>query len=159
MSSSTVSLVLGDIVIPSSSVGKILTVEGAYQEGRTFAVTSLRSADGSIDDGKTSGVNVGVTLALGAGDFIGGVNVTLNKIVSDSRCPIDVQCIQAGNVTANITLISDTDKETIEMDSTTPHMFGSYRVTMVNVLPVRKSGANLSPANYRITFTVDKTLR
>ena len=158
MESSTVALILGNISIPSSSIGKQITAEGAYQEGSTFVVTSLKSGQGSIDNGKTSGVNIGGVLVSGGSKVLAGVQITLNGITSDSRCPVDVQCIQAGSITANVTLASGSDNETVDINSMTPYMFGAYRVAIVDVFPVRKSGMNLSPATYRVSFTIEKTV-
>ncbi len=130
-------------------VGKRVQVYGSFTEGVTLAVDRLEELPGDAGDPTLGEVGVGKSV------FINGVRVTLNQIVSDSRCPADVVCIQAGWVTANVTLQSDTDKETIDLASNGgPHAFDSYQVSIESVKPSRTTTSPPQPGDYAVTFRV-----
>lgn len=127
-------------------VDKQVTARGKFIEGATLEVETMElSAEGNE-------VKVGV----GETKFMNGVKITLHGVVQDSRCPIDVTCIQAGAITARVTLKSDTDTETFNMPSDeVPHQFDSYKVSIVDVNPPRLSTEETNPQSYRVTFKVE----
>lgn len=130
-------------------VGQKVRVYGSFTQGAMLAVDRLEELSGDVGDREVGDVSVGESV------FINGVRITLNKIVQDSRCPVDVQCIQAGAVTANVTLQSNTDKETKTIVSNAaPIAFDSYHISIENVKPSRVVGAMPAPESYRITFRV-----
>jgi len=138
-----VSNVLGQLV------GRKVRVYGSFTEGATLAVDHLEELKGDAGDPTLGEVGVGKAV------FINGVRVTLDKIVQDSRCPVDVQCIQAGWVTARVTLQSTTDKETRDMRSDAGDVaFDSYQVSIESVQPVPISSATPDPTSYLVTFRV-----
>jgi hypothetical protein len=97
------------------------------------------ATEGSVGVGETKNIN--------------GVSVTLNKIVEDSRCPSDVQCIWAGRLVANVTLETGGNTETLDLASDTPKAFGTFLVSITNISP-EKLSSNPS-ASYKITFKVE----
>lgn len=125
-------------------IDKNVEVRGMFLEGNRLQVEFLE---------ETSPDNV---IGVGETKFVSGIKITLNKIVSDSRCPIDVQCIQAGWVTANVTLLSDTDKETVDMSSNKPpKAFDSFQVSITEVRPIRISTLMPTPDSYKVVFKVE----
>jgi hypothetical protein len=75
-------------------------------------------------------VNVGVP------GYINGLRITVENLIADSRCPKEVQCIHAGNVSARVTLQSDTDTETREfIAGEKPYAFDTFLVTLLDVTP------------------------
>lgn len=130
-------------------VGQKVRVFGNFTEGATLSVDRLEELPGDAGDSTLGEIGVGKSI------FINGVRITLNRIVQDSRCPIDVQCIQAGWVTANITLESDTDKETKNISSNIVSLaFDSYQISIENVKPSPVAGSAPEPASYLVTFRV-----
>lgn len=94
-------------------------------------------------------------LGIGQEAKIGGLNIKINKLTQDSRCPIDVVCIQAGSVSVSATFIDKTHSETMNISSDKgPYNFGDYAVSIVSVTPATKSTKQISPNEYRITFHV-----
>ncbi|MFA6257350.1 MAG: hypothetical protein WCT29_03545 [Candidatus Paceibacterota bacterium] len=88
---------------------------------------------------------------------VNGLNITVNKIVSDSRCPADAVCIQAGNIVANVTLKSDTDQETLNLtDGDAPKAFDSFKVSLVSSAPFPLASQPVPHENYKVTFKVEK---
>ena len=97
-----------------------------------------------------------VILQIGEKGKVGDLSITVNKFVSDSRCPLDVQCVWAGEFKANITLTDPTRNETIDISTANaPHVFGDKKISLVNVVPVRQSGQEIKADQYRITLLVN----
>jgi hypothetical protein len=131
----------------SSFVGKRVVVSGAFTKGNTYRVDALEAAQNP--DPTTGDVGVGET------KLINGVKITLNAVLQDSRCPVDVVCIQGGAINTNVTLQSDTDRETLNMPSDeVPHAFDSFKVSIVDINPPRISHQEVDPQAFRITFKV-----
>ena len=72
------------------------------------------------------------------------MNVTFKRMVEDSRCPKDVQCIWAGNAIAEIAFMGTYTRPVIVQLSTTNNKnrgytntqrFNGYSITLVNVSP------------------------
>lgn len=133
-----------DSISTPDFVGKKVTVSGAFIEGNIFKVSTIESA-GDVTLGK---VGVGETV------FINGVLITLNSIVSDSRCQEGVQCIWAGSVVANVFLRSDTDSETVNIETGKAAIgFDSFLVSIESVSPAKTvSGPDLQ--DYILTLKV-----
>jgi hypothetical protein len=87
---------------------------------------------------------------------INGLQVTFNKIIQDSRCPIDVQCIQAGNVTASIKLQNYDLVGELDMISDKIYTFDSYSISIIKVSPQQKSSRTINSNEYIIIVKVDK---
>jgi len=128
-------------------INQRVEVFGVFIKNNVFKVDRLENAP--ITDATLGEVGVGKTT------FVNGARITLNKVVQDSRCPVDVQCIQAGSVTANISLKSDTDSETINIESgKSPIQFDSFFVSLENIAPSKVASHELDPQSYILTFKV-----
>ncbi len=139
-----------DTLLPM--LNKKVRAYGSFVEGSTLVVSRIEQVTGTDAD-ITRG-----TLRIGETKNINGVRVTLNTIVSDNRCPVDVQCITAGAVVANITLKSDTDLETRTVASDQkPVGFDAYWVSLENVEPAQTTQHTTKPSEYLLTFRVTPT--
>lgn len=128
-------------------IGKNVIVYGEFVRGNLYRVETLTEA---TDNDITIG-----TVALGETKLINRVRITLNEITQDSRCPIDAVCIQAGSVTANVTLQSDTDKETVEITEGTSVAFDIFRISIISVAPAPMASQPIDETAYRIVFKVE----
>lgn len=107
-------------------------------------------------DGVVMAVGDNLTLAVGETGEIKGLHITLNSFLQDSRCPVDVQCIQAGAVNVGVTLSRGPHTETKNFPSDeVPYAFDEYRISVMDVNPPRHTKVEISPGEYRITFRVD----
>lgn len=132
-------------------VGKKVRVYGSFTEGAVFAVDRLEGLSSEESNPEAA------TLKVGESAYINGVRVTLVEIVSDSRCPADVQCIWEGELKVSVGLKSDTDSDDVELSSiAAPYAFDSFKVSIAGVLPAAHSGSAIQPGEYRITFKVEK---
>ncbi len=90
------------------------------------------------------------TLAIGASDEVAGIQLKVVSLVEDSRCPSDVQCIQAGTVRVKV-LVSGSEY-TLTLNK--PEVIGALSLTLVDATPAKKSGQTITPQDYRFTFTI-----
>lgn len=98
-----------------------------------------------------------VTLGVGQKGRVGDLEISFNSFLQDSRCPIDVQCIQAGAVNINVTFTTGPHSETKNMPSDeVPQRFDRYQISSVNIVPARKSKVEIPANAYKITFHVSK---
>ncbi len=90
-----------------------------------------------------------------------GLRVTFESVSADSRCPADVTCVWEGDaaviVSVQVTAGARTQDELhtsgrypTEVDA------GEYRVRLVEVVPVPRSGASPAPGDYRVTLLVSR---
>ncbi len=93
--------------------------------------------------------------------YLGGTTTALNlsisprKVVSDSRCPIDVTCIWAGTVEVHTTLATQVANGEHVLALNEPKIFGGYTITLVDVTPAKTQGA-LPESSYRFTFEISR---
>lgn len=130
-------------------INKQVRVKGNFTIGNILAVDFIEEVSG---EGVTS-------QEIGVGDtkFINGLRITLNNIAEDSRCPINVICIQMGRILANITLKSDTDIETLNLASDAePKLFDIFKVSITSVSPSAMADKIISPETYKVTLKVEK---
>ncbi len=86
-----------------------------------------------------------------------GLTLTFNKIIEDSRCPVDVQCIRAGDLQVSLSLVAANQKTTATLkDTDQPLIFSSYRIEILSTEPVRKAGVTPENTKYIIHFLVTK---
>lgn len=97
------------------------------------------------------------TLAIKQTGFISGLAITVNSLTGDSRCPMDVQCIQKGNVTLNITIADEQNHSitrTISSDSEALLFYGKS-IIISSISPEPISSKKIEQRDYRITFRVE----
>ena len=92
------------------------------------------------------------TLALGETGTSHGWTITPTALEEDSRCPIDVQCIQAGTVRVSVRVGSSTSESIVGL--TTPVAIEGGQITLVKVTPDKNSKNPTKPAEYRFSFLV-----
>lgn len=99
-----------------------------------------------------------VTLEARMGEQVSGLGVEIapTKLLEDSRCPIDVTCIQAGTVRLQARLSSGLGDATQEFKLGEPVTTEAETVTLAAVSPEPKSTVQLKASDYRFAFTVAK---
>jgi hypothetical protein len=95
-------------------------------------------------------------LQLGATLNINGVNATATSVVEDSRCPIDVQCIQAGTVRVNVKLSYKGVSVTRTFTLGVPQSAFGYTALLKEVRPTKLSTETIRSTDYRFLFVVTK---
>lgn len=96
-----------------------------------------------------------VTLRVGHTGEGAGLTITFNELTNDYRCPVDVNCIQAGAVVANITLTDGSETITFNKPSDeVPTWWRGYEVSIVSVSPEARSTVTINPQDYVVTFLI-----
>ena len=84
------------------------------------------------------------------------VKVTPNEVLEDSRCPVDVTCIQAGTVRLSATLESGLGRTQQIFKLNTPITTEAEEVTLIKVLPEKYSNKVIELKDYQFIFKVRK---
>ncbi|MFA5942492.1 MAG: hypothetical protein WC798_02355 [Candidatus Paceibacterota bacterium] len=92
------------------------------------------------------------------GQEVSGLDVRIVpiEVLEDSRCPIDVQCIQAGTVRIRARLISGLGEANQEFRLGQPITTETEVVTLTDVLPQPKAGIEIKESDYLFTFAITK---
>jgi len=100
-----------------------------------------------------------VALAVGETGSFSNLSVTLNQFVADYRCPVDVQCIEAGAVVVNITLKAGEEELTLNKPSDeVPLEFAGHKISIVDTNPPAMSGKVIDQKDYVVTFFIEPTI-
>ncbi len=92
------------------------------------------------------------TLALGETGTSHGWTITPTALTEDSRCPTDVQCIQAGTVRVSVRIGSSTSEKVVTL--VTPESIPGGQITLVKVTPDKNSKLSTKQSEYRFSFLV-----
>jgi len=98
-----------------------------------------------------------VTIASGQTGELNGVEITVNSIGADSRCPVDVKCVWAGTLVVSVTLTDSARAEIRNLIlNKPPYVFNGHQISIIAVTPERESTKDVKQDEYRITFRVVK---
>jgi hypothetical protein len=133
---------------------------GIYVRGEYKKIMFLRaSVSPSSLSVKDVSPNGDVALVVGSSAIFDGLQISLDKIVQDSRCPADVACVRFGFVTAQVTMHSSGKVEEINLVSDGAlYRFANYTVSIIRVAPTRYSKMEINPEKYTIVFHVANVL-
>lgn len=94
-----------------------------------------------------------VTILLGDVGTVADVAISPKEVVSDSRCPIAVECVWAGTVEVRTVLSTQVAHGEHVLTLDEPQIFGDYTVTLVGVTPVKTEESILS-SDYQFVYSV-----
>ena len=94
------------------------------------------------------------SLALGQRGAIGGVGVTPLRVEEDSRCPAEVQCIQAGTVRLAVRVEDSRPPRPAVWPLAEPLRLSEAWLTLCAVSPYPGKPGPIAPADYRFIFLV-----
>lgn len=95
-----------------------------------------------------------VTLKLGELAQFKDISIRPIALVEDSRCPTDVQCIQAGTVRVSVEVVSKTSTSTSVITLNKKFTTEDMAITLTAVTPGKISTVQNSNSDYRFTFNV-----
>jgi hypothetical protein len=87
------------------------------------------------------------------------INVRFVSVLSDSRCPSDAFCIQAGDAVVHISVgsigggLKEYDLHTVNMQPVTHDVFS---ISLVQLSPSPLTTSTIKPGEYRATFRVTR---
>ncbi len=97
------------------------------------------------DDGVTR-ARFGETVA------VDGPKVTPLALLDDSRCPVGVQCVWAGQVKITVRIDTGKGSETRELTLGKGEPVADGQLELVEVMPEKRSDTTLYPEDYRFGF-------
>ncbi len=100
--------------------------------------------------------SVSVGVRLNQKVDVQGKMITPLRVLEDSRCPVDVECIQAGTVRVSTTVQSGSRTTTQVFVLGTPVTVGTEEITLTDVKPVKNSKIIIRSTDYLFTFSVVK---
>ena len=92
------------------------------------------------------------------------VTIKFLELIEDSRCPANVQCIQAGNATIKV-LVSKPNSDapvTLELNTNLGAkggVFANYVINLVKLTPTPAANVRLNRNAYTATFTIHRIMR
>jgi hypothetical protein len=102
------------------------------------------------------GCHEGPCIAIGESQQFGEMTVTPEEVLSDSRCPIEAECVWAGELKVRTRL--NIGHETIRADITAwqPFTINGGTLLLAEVAPDASSQwPELQPKDYRFRFTFE----
>lgn len=139
---------------------KEVTETGQYQRQKDVVTENLilsTCEPKDVPPSSTATLPYGnVTLKLNEIAKFEDISILPISIEEDSRCPSDVQCIQAGTVRVKIQVISGMGTSTSIVKLGSAFTTEGESITLTSVTPDKNSKAQLTPGNYHFTFTVVK---
>ena len=86
----------------------------------------------------------------------GGLTIRFDEVSSDSRCPIDVICVHAGEAVVAMTLRNTARREWKTNPSGVDVSYAGYAITLVELQPSPRAGQAIPQSAYVATLTVSK---
>ncbi|MDQ5957952.1 MAG: hypothetical protein QG665_293 [Patescibacteria group bacterium] len=101
-----------------------------------------------------------ITLEMGKSKMAGALGVKLLAIPEDNRCPVGVECIQAGRITADleISLNGRVSVMSLRSDEGERRVGDNYFLNISKIEPEAVEGKEIEDSDYKITFFVTKEL-
>lgn len=124
----------------------------------------LLSGGGVTAAGQVPAVPMGQDFVLEVGQTVlvegGGFGVTFVAVTGDSRCPVDVTCVWAGNATVELKVsMSDAVDVTVTLNTDLEPKaatIGQHELHLVALAPVPRSDVRIAPGDYTATLRVEK---
>ncbi|MFH0890579.1 MAG: hypothetical protein V1856_00925 [Candidatus Liptonbacteria bacterium] len=137
------------IITPKTPIGEVCT-----QDAKLCSDGSYVSRTGPNCEFAQCPVPAENGIAIGANATVNGTTIGVLELVEDSRCPADVQCIQAGTVRVRASI--DSYNRDFTFTLLEPQSVGNVNITLASVAPAQKySTQTVQPSEYRFTFTVE----
>jgi hypothetical protein len=99
------------------------------------------------------GLLTDVVLKIGEQKEALGLSVKLISVDADSRCPLGVMCIRAGDVKMTLSLSALGTSTDVVISTESGIRFAGYAVAVKEVVPAKKQGM-INRDEYGVTFTI-----
>ena len=84
-----------------------------------------------------------------------GVRVTFLEVVNDSRCPVDVVCITAGDAEVRLAVVGEGEDRAVSlhtMQEPRSTTVGAVRLELTGLVPSPRSTVTTPPGDYRASI-------
>ena len=90
---------------------------------------------------------------LGETVYVDGPSVTPIRVLEDSRCPQDTECVWAGRVRIIARIALGAGEETRELTMGEPIQVADGALELVETYPAARADRTIYPSEYRFGFT------
>jgi hypothetical protein len=97
-----------------------------------------------------------IITSMGQATTAMNVSITPKELISDSRCPVGVQCVWAGTVEVKALATTAVSHGEQIFKLGVPAQFGNFNITLIEVTPARLQEQAISASEYRFTWKIDK---
>lgn len=99
-----------------------------------------------------------VTVPLGGKAMLNGMTLVPQRIVEDSRCPVDVQCVWAGRLVVETVILLRGGSEELRLNLETGKAFAvaGGQLTLLDAQPAKLAGEPVPPSAYRFTLRFER---
>jgi hypothetical protein len=119
-----------------------------------MCVYTCEPAGGSVP--KPDAIKSQVEAGIGQTVSVQALSITPQTLLEDSRCPIDVVCIQAGTVRVTTKIVTSAGIESRDLKLSESVVVGNTTLTLLEVSPGPISTKSITPSDYRFTFEITK---
>ncbi|URW76555.1 hypothetical protein M9980_04900 [Sphingomonas donggukensis] len=84
--------------------------------------------------------------------YVNGPRVRPEKLIEDSRCPMNARCVWAGRAIVRAAVTTGSGTRRIDLTLGKPERVADGMLTLVSITPERVAGAQPKPAPYRFAF-------
>lgn len=109
-------------------------------------VTSTSTAPQAVD--------LKITMALNESKIVEGTTITVWAVTEDSRCPSDVQCIQAGRVRVALHFATSSGDSIVEVEIGKTVTTETLSITLDEVTPYPVSTRKIADGDYKFVLSV-----
>jgi hypothetical protein len=138
------------ILVILIGLGIIFTVGKMLMNPSTVPTPTPSVSVSATPTPTSSGTNSGIGSPVTAQ----GITLTPLNVLEDSRCPLDVQCIQAGTVRLLARIAGNATSSDRVLVLNQPLTVGSSTITMSEVTPAPYSGVKLTASQYKFKFDI-----
>ncbi|WP_206362016.1 hypothetical protein [Sphingomonas montana] len=90
---------------------------------------------------------------LGQTAHVGGPRVRADRVVEDSRCPVDTQCVRAGRLIVRATVSDGSWSRQVDLMLGQPVPIADGALTLIAAVPDRRRNRRaIGTASYRFSF-------
>ena len=143
---------------PAAALAKDDAARRFEHEGVTYSYTVTQVGDTRVISGVEERTGKPFTLKVGQSATLPDGNwLRFNRLVSDSRCPLDAICITAGD--AIISVSFERGHLTQEFHTTAPQSrlsYAQYTIALTELQPYPQASRPASPDDYVATFVVQE---
>ncbi len=141
--------------IVKSSKSRTYKIVASFIAIAIFLLIWINAAVGIFSDENLNTNPSTISTSLGQKMTASDISITPIKIISDSRCPLDVQCIWAGTVEVQAQVESSIENREYIFKLNEHQTFGDYLITLIEFAPAKTSGT-IPDSSYRFTFEIKK---